>query len=133
MLFEDLRPSPQNVAAREDAPAIFPRTMRTSPRTNAVSHHLRALREARGLSQGAVAHEAGLSQAALSNYERGQREVTLSTAMRLAAALDVTLCQLIDLETDHLIVPAGSRLARAVEVLEESPELLEQVLGGARV
>ncbi len=53
--------------------------------------------------------------------------------MRLAAALDVSLCQLIELETDHLIIPAGSRLARAVEVLEESPELLEQVLGGARV
>ena len=52
--------------------------------------------------------------------------------MRLAAALDITLCQLIDLETDHLIIPAGSRLARAAEVLEGSPELLDRVLGGSR-
>ena len=53
--------------------------------------------------------------------------------MGLASALDVALCQLIDLETDHLIIPAGSRLARAVEVLEASPELLDRVLDGARV
>ena len=35
-------------------------------------------------------------------------------------------------ETDHLILAAGSRLARAVEVLEASPELLDRVLDGAR-
>lgn len=106
---------------------------RELPRTKAVAHRARALREARGLSQVAVANEARLSQAALSNYETGKREVTLGIAMGLASALDVTLCQLIDLETDHLIIPAGSRLARAVEVLEASPELLDRVLDGARV
>ncbi len=65
---------------------------------------------------------AGITQASVSNYETGKREVTLATAMGLAAALDVTFCQFVDLETDHLIIPAGSRLARAVGVLEESPE-----------
>ena len=103
------------------------------PRTKALAQRLRALRERRGLSQRAVARAVGVAQPSVSNYERGKREVTLSTAMGLASALDVTFCQLVDLETDQLIVPAGSRLARAVEVLDESPELLEQVLGGTRV
>ncbi len=94
--------------------------------------HLRTLREARGLTQAEVARKAGLTQPSISKYETGKREVTLGTAMRLAAALDITPCQLIELETDHLILAAGSRLARAVEVLEASPELLDRVLDGAR-
>ncbi len=93
--------------------------------------HLRTLREARGLTQADVARKAGLTQPSISKYETGEREVTLGTAMRLAAALDITLGQLIELETDHLILVAGSRLARAVGVLEESPELLDRVLVGA--
>ncbi len=101
------------------------------PRTKALAQRLRALRETRGLSQRAVARAVGVAQPSVSNYEMGKREVTLATAMRLAAALDVTLCQLIDLKTDHLIIPAASRLARAVVVLEGSPELLDRVLEGA--
>ena len=98
--------------------------------TDAFAQRLRALRQARGLSQDAVALQAGITQASVSNYETGKREVTVATAMGLAAALDVALCQLIDLSSDHLIIPAGSRLARAAGMLEGSPELLEQILNG---
>ncbi len=98
------------------------------PRTKALAYRLRALREIRGLSQGALAREAGTTQGSVSNYEMGKREVTLATAMDLASALDITLCQLIDLKTDQLIIPAGSRLARAVGALEGSPDLLDRVL-----
>ena len=105
---------------------------RKLPRTKAVAQRLRALREARGLSQDALARAAGITQASVSNYETSKREVKVATARGLAAALDVTFCQLIDLKTDRLIIPAGSRLARAVVVLERSPELLERVLDGSR-
>ena len=120
------------VAARGAHVYLVGQTMRKLPRTKAVAHRLRALREARGLSQHALARAAGVAQPSVSNYETGKREVTVATGMRLAAALDVTLCQLIDLKTDRLIIPAGSRLARAVAVLEASPELLERVLDGSR-
>ena len=70
------------------------------PRTKALAQRLRTLREARGLSQGTLALAAGITQGSVSNYETGKREVTVATAMRLAAALDVTFCQLVDLETD---------------------------------
>ncbi len=106
----------------------FLQTMKRFPRTKAVAQRLRALRESRGLTQVVVAREARIAQPSLSNYETGKREVTLATAMSLAAALDVTFCQLIGLETDHLIIPAGSRLARATRALEDSPELLDWVL-----
>ena len=106
--------------------------MRKFPRTKAVAQRLRLPREARGLTQSVVARETGLSPKAVSNYEMGKREVTLETAIRLASALDVTLCQLVSFETDQLIIPAGSRLARAVGVLEGSPELLDRVLDGSR-
>jgi len=106
--------------------------MRTSPRTKAVAQRLRALRKTRGLSQTALARAAGLGQVSVSNYETGKREATLASAMSLAAALDVTFNQLVGLETEQLIIPAGSRLALAVGVLEASPELLDRVLDGSR-
>ena len=106
--------------------------MTNAPRTKAVAQRLRVLRKTRGLSQHALARAAGITQASVSNYETGKREVTLATAMSLASALDVTFCQLVDIETDHLIIPDGSRLARAVGVLKGSPELLGRVLDGAR-
>jgi transcriptional regulator with XRE-family HTH domain len=65
----------------------------------------------------------------VSNYETGKRGVPLGTAMRLAAALDVTLCYLVELEGQHLVIPSGSRLARAAEIFQASPELLDHVLG----
>ena len=101
------------------------------PRTEAVAPRLRDLREMRGLSQLALARSAGLAQPSVSNYETGKREVTLATVMNLAAALDVTLCQLAGLQTDHPIIPAGSRLARAVDLLEGSPVLIGRVLDRA--
>jgi uncharacterized protein len=48
-----------------------------------------ALRERAGVTQTELARRAGMAQSAISDYERGLKEPSLSTLQRLAAALDL--------------------------------------------
>lgn len=61
------------------------------------ARNLKAQREARGLSQEALADRAGLDRTYVSSCERGQRNATLSTIEKLAAALDVLPKDLVEL------------------------------------
>ena len=53
------------------------------------------LRHAKGLTHKQVADKAGISEAAISLYERGLRKPTILTAYKLAEALGVTVDELI--------------------------------------
>jgi transcriptional regulator with XRE-family HTH domain len=57
--------------------------------------HLRAIRLEKGLTQQALAKKAGMSYTFLSNVERGKADPSLTTLKRLAAALGVTVSQLV--------------------------------------
>lgn len=96
-----------------------------------VGRRLRDARRRRGLSQSEVSQSAGITQASLSNYETGKRELPLSTILNLAAALDVSLGDL--METPEIIVLRDSRIANAVRALMDSPELLESVINGEEI
>lgn len=56
---------------------------------------LRAARDRRGLSQGALADKAGLQPSAISHFETGTRKPSFDNLRRLADALEVT--------TDYLL------------------------------
>lgn len=58
--------------------------------------NLREAREAAKLTQMALAHRAGMDMAEISRLESGRRDPRLSTIVRLAAALDVTVERLVD-------------------------------------
>jgi len=57
---------------------------------------LRELREAKGISQEALAYEAGLDRTYISSIERGKRNVSLENIERLAKALDVKIRKLVE-------------------------------------
>lgn len=57
---------------------------------------VRRLREARGLTQEQLAHEAGLHRAVVGFIERGERDFGVSMLWPLAAALKVTAAALLD-------------------------------------
>jgi transcriptional regulator with XRE-family HTH domain len=60
----------------------------------ALAKTLRALRLERGRTQEDLAHEAGITTAALARIERGQANPTWVTVTRIAAALGVGLQEL---------------------------------------
>lgn len=62
---------------------------RTSAYCQAFGRAVRAVRERRGLSQEALGFEADLDRTYVSGVERGIRNPTLTTILRLADALDV--------------------------------------------
>jgi transcriptional regulator with XRE-family HTH domain len=55
---------------------------------------VRKLREKRGLTQEALAHEAGVTTGTLSMIERGHSNPAWGTARRIAEALDTSLAEL---------------------------------------
>ena len=60
-----------------------------------VAQILRRERKKRGLSMNQVAERAGLSQQMVSYVERGMRNPTLETLLRITAAMDVNLAKVI--------------------------------------
>ena len=58
--------------------------------------NLRRLRKERGLSQEALAYEAGLNRTFVSSVERRERNISLDNIARLAAALGVDIRQLFE-------------------------------------
>lgn len=57
----------------------------------AFGKRLRELREAKGMTQEALAHEADLDRAYVSRVERGERNISLENIERLALALGVKI------------------------------------------
>jgi transcriptional regulator with XRE-family HTH domain len=52
---------------------------------------LRELRKTKGISQEALAHDAGLDRTYVSSVERGERNISLENIERLALALGVKI------------------------------------------
>ncbi len=65
---------------------------------NEYGANVRRIRKEKGLSMQNIADKLNCSMQAVSQYERGTRKITLETAKKLAAALDVPLDSLIELE-----------------------------------
>ena len=57
--------------------------------------NLRRLREAKGWSQEAFAHEAGIHRTYVSDIERGARNPTIAVVEKLAKPLDVPASELL--------------------------------------
>lgn len=81
-----------------------------------VGNRVREWRLRREMSQADVARLTGITQASLSNYENGKRDMPLSTLLGVSAALNVSLGDLLDLP--EVIVVRDSMLGRAVEQLQ---------------
>lgn len=65
-----------------------------------LGENIRRFREARGLSQEQLAFEAGLDRTYVGGAERGERNLTILSALKISRALNVKLTQLVE-GTDH--------------------------------
>jgi len=82
------------------------------------SIRLRELREAAGLSQTELAEKLNLKRAALSNYEKDQREPNLETLIRLADYFNVSLDELVgrDLDDDYFLLLSAAKMGLPAEI-----------------
>jgi transcriptional regulator with XRE-family HTH domain len=67
----------------------------TDTLSTAIAAALQAARQTRGLSGGALADRSGVSRAMISKIERGETQPTAALLARLAAALGMTLSELV--------------------------------------
>lgn len=76
-----------------------------------IGSRVRQIRNDRGLTLEGLAERSGVSRAMLSKIERGERQPTLVTAVRIARGLNVTLSQLMETEREQSVVhiPASQR------------------------
>ena len=58
-------------------------------------NNVRRFRLGKGISQESLAHQAEIDRTYLPSIEKGQRNVSLVVANRIANALDIDLCELI--------------------------------------
>ena len=62
--------------------------------------HLKAMRIERGYSQSELAYRGGFDRNYIGMVERGERNPSLKSLLRIAQALDVTLFELFNFECD---------------------------------
>ena len=77
----------------------------------ALGHVMHDLRSAAGISQQELAEHAGVHRTYVSDVERGARNLTLGTVIRLAMVLDVSpsrLFRMVEDRTENAVVEAGS-------------------------
>lgn len=66
-----------------------------SPHRIVLADNLRAIRKIQGLSQEALADQAGLHRTFVGAVERGERNISLDNIAKLATALEVTPSRLL--------------------------------------
>jgi len=100
---------------------------------------IRRLRETHGMTQAHLAAECGLTQAAVSQVERGRRGNNLNTLYAISTALGQRLDQLIRLTTTQLDSFDASLVKEMEEALQEeddegtvSMEEVEKKLGESK-
>ncbi|MEW5926993.1 MAG: helix-turn-helix transcriptional regulator [Gemmatimonadota bacterium] len=89
------------------------------------AERLRKTRERQGLNQSDIARRSGLTPAAISQLEGGQREPNFSTLVRLATALGTTPNDLMGIGSAEPADPSVQALFREVKKLE--PEDFDKV------
>ena len=81
----------------------MPATSRNPVLALAFGETVRALREAGGLAQEALALDAGMDRSYLGKVERGEKQPSLDIVFRLAQVLSVTPAELVEKTARHVV------------------------------
>ena len=97
----------------------------------ALGRRLAQLRKQRGLSQEELARQVGTNQVVISGYENGKLRLFAETAVRFAAAFDVSVEELLHISKPVAVEPAhrpSRRLLRRMEKIERLPRRKQMAL-----
>lgn len=97
---------------------------------------LKKLRESANLGQNDLARMAGVTQAQISNYESGKQFPGVETAVRLAAALGLTLAEFVEQENPRCAAPRPASkeemalwILEAIGISQVRMDQMRQILG----
>ena len=96
-----------------------------------VGRRLAELRKQRGYSQEELARRVGAVQVVISDYERGKLRLSAEMALRLAAALNVPIQELLEPSKSLAVEPAhkpSRRVLRRLEKIERLPRRKQAAL-----
>ncbi len=96
--------------------------------THIFAQRINELREERGLSQGKLADELGISRGALSYYESAQRTADISMLVKFAKYFDVTADYLLGLSDNRTSKTAG--IGEATGLSDEAIKKLQDIKNG---
>lgn len=86
-----------------------------------MSERIRTIRRQKGLTQAELGQRIGVSQQVVTNYERGLREPTLETMLKIAGVFDVTLEQLVGAKPIKPDEQTSRALQRRIERVKALP------------
>jgi transcriptional regulator with XRE-family HTH domain len=123
----------RSAAARSEAAG---KSTRDATRAAAVGARLRNLRQGRDMTLEALAEAAGLDKGYLSRLERGMKNPSIATVLRLSEALDVPVAELfgerlaehavrVTRVPDRLPLSSGTATAHGIEALSRDGAVLE--------
>lgn len=102
----------------EDVNSVNDQAKKTDSVAREFAERLRKTRERQGYNQSELARRSGLTPAAISQLEGGQREPNFSTLVRLATALGTTPNDLMGIGAGEPADPSVQALFREVKKLE---------------
>lgn len=81
---------------------------------------IKQLRQKLGMTQEELSELSGVSRVSIGNYERGDREPTVSIAISIAESLGVSLEELVFVKTENIIPLTGEAGIRSLQLIEQS-------------
>lgn len=94
---------------------------------------LKQLRTERNMRQELVAKAAGISTRTYMDYENGKNEPKLSTAKKIAEALEVPLSELLEEDNDSDALQAHQIMLFMKSLDDEDKEVIRKILFGLRL
>jgi len=92
----------------------------------AIGENLQSIRKRRGLTQKELGEKIGLTREAVTSYEAGRSNMMITTLSDMAAALRVTVNEILGLEQQAVKVTITRRWAKRMDIIESLPESVKK-------
>lgn len=91
-----------------------------------IGKNLQTVRKRRGLTQKELGEKIGLTREAVSSYEGGRSQLTVTTFLEIAAILRVRVNEIIRLERQTAEITVSRRWAKRMHIIESLPESVKK-------
>lgn len=91
-----------------------------------IGKRLQSIRKRRGLTQKELGEKIGLTREAIASYESGRSHLMIITLIDMAAAMRVTVNEILGLEHQTMEITIPRRWAKRMDIIESLPESIKK-------